>query len=280
MRNRLVQLLSDNRNVAGRQFSVRRASDACSQPAAEGPQPDDAVEILLYDAIVDSEIEAEWWGGVAPEPFVRTLRGITAREIHLRLNSPGGSVFAARAMEQALREHSARIIVHVDGYAASAASFLAMAGDEIIMGKGAMMMIHKSWTFTWGNADELKKTADLLDKIDGTLVQTYADRSGSMPGQIASWMDAETWFTAQEAVDAGLADSISDAGADPKALASWNLAAYLRAPGAGADEPPKKSRARDPSLQRTAQESAAAGADQRIRQQQRLRALSVAAPIE
>lgn len=226
MRNRLIQMLADNRKVEGRKFEVRNL---------EGEA--DAAEVLVYDAIVDSELEAEWWGGVAPEPFVKALRGITASTIHLRINSPGGSVFAARAMETALREHKARVVVHIDSLAASAASFLAMAGDEIVMSKGAMMMIHKAWTWAWGNADELTKTAALLAKIDGTLVETYVDRTKQNDQQVADWMAAETWFTAQEAVDNGFADSIAGAEAPAAASAAWNLRAYLRAP----EMPPRQA---------------------------------------
>lgn len=227
MRNRLIQLLADNRQVPGRKFEVRNLEDDA-----------DAVEVLVYDAIVDSELEAEWWGGVAPEPFVKAIRAIDASTIHLRINSPGGSVFAARAMETALREHKARVVVHIDALAASAASFLAMAGDEIVMSKGAMMMIHKAWTLAWGNADELTKTAALLDKIDGTLVETYVDRTGQDSSQVADWMAAETWFTAQEAVDLGFADAVANAEPQAAARAEWNLRAYLRAPQKEAAQPP------------------------------------------
>lgn len=209
----LAKLLADNRSAA-RRFEVRAAGDTA--------------EIFLYDAIVSDAMEAEYFGGVAPEPFVAALRGITASTIHLRINSPGGSVFAARAIEQALRDHPAKIVAHIDGIAASAATFIAMAADEIIMSKGALFMVHKAWTGCWGNSDDLKAEAELLDKIDSTLVQTYADRTGKTPEQIAEWMAAETWFTAQEAKDAGFADSIAQA--EPKASASWNLSAYARAP--------------------------------------------------
>lgn len=256
MRNRLIQLLADNRQAADRAFTVRAIAD-------------NEAEILLYDTIVDTALEAEWWGGVAPEPFVKALREITASTIHLRINSPGGSVFAARAMETALREHSARVVVHIDALAASAASFLAMAGDEIVMSKGAMMMIHKAWTWTWGNADELKATAALLDKIDGTLVETYADRSSTSADDIRAWMAAETWFTAQEAIDAGLADKLAES--EPTAAqARWNLSAYSHAPK------PRQSE-NDPVPQIV---PAHASADHRHRQQQRLRALRLAVPIE
>lgn len=218
--NRLNKLYADNRKAA-RKFEVLAKSE-------------DEAEIFLYDQIVSNEDEAEWWGGVAPQPFVKALRGITASTIHLRINSPGGSVFAARAMEQALREHSAKIVVHIDGLAASAATIIAMAGDERIMAKGALFMIHKAWTISWGNADDLLKEAELLEKIDTTLADTYAERTGNESGVIAGWMRDETWFTAQEALDHGFATSV----AEDEAKAAWNLSAYANAPKL--PEPPKE----------------------------------------
>ena len=214
MASRLNKLLADNRKAAARKFEVLAKQDS------------DEAEIFLYDAIVSSQEEADWYGGVAPEAFVKAVRGIEAGTIHLRINSPGGSVFAARSMEQALREHKARIVVHIDGIAASAATFIAMAGDEIVMNKGAMFMIHKAWTWTAGNADDLAKEAGLLAKIDGTLAQTYADRTGKDVETINGWMADETWFTADEAVEYGFADKL----AETEARAEWNLSAYAHAP--------------------------------------------------
>lgn len=187
----------------------------------------DEATVYLYDAIVSSADEAEWFGGVDPKSFIETIKAIDAPVINLRINSPGGSVFAARAMEQALREHPAKVIAHIDGYSASAASFLMMAADEISIASGAMVMIHKAWTMAYGNSDDLVQTADLLDKIDSTLVGTYAARTAQDPKQISDWMAKETWFTAQEAVDAGFADRI----AETKAKAQvWDLSAYANAP--------------------------------------------------
>lgn len=216
MKNRLNKLYADNRKASARKFEVVAKADSTD------------VEIFLYDHIVSSEDEAEWWGGVAPESFVKAVYGVDKdAKIHLRINSPGGSVFAARAMEQALRDHKGGVIVHIDGLAASAATFIAMAGEEVIMAKGAMFMIHKAWTGMWGNANDLRKEADLLDKIDGTLAQTYADKTGKGLEQVSSWMADETWFTAAEALEHGFATSIADS--DAKASA-WNLSAYANAP--------------------------------------------------
>lgn len=249
MRNRLNKLYADNRKASARKFEV-------IVNAAK-----DEAEIFLYDAIVSDEIEADYWGGVAPQSFVKELRAITAGTIHLRINSPGGSVFAARAMEQALREHSAKIIVHIDGLAASAATFIAMAGDEIIMAKGALFMIHKAWTGMWGNSEDLRKEADLLDKIDATLAETYADRTGKDQAAISDWMAAETWFTAAEAVEQGFADRVAET--EPKAKAFWDLSAYANAPQAE----PEQLAAPEPQITYIT-------AEHRDRQQQRLRVAS------
>lgn len=221
-RDMYYRLLADNRANPMRRFEAVQATDGS-----------DEATLYVYDAIVADQFEADYWGGVAPETFVKTLIAMTAATIHLRVNSPGGNVFSARTMEQALREHPSRIVTHIDGVAASAASFLPMGTDEIVIGKGAMVMIHNSRIIEWGTAAELRKTADLLDKVDSTLVQTYADRTKTKASaeQIAAWMAAETWFTSAEAVAAGLADSVAEV--EPQARGQWNLAAYgARAVGA------------------------------------------------
>lgn len=192
----------------------------------------DEATVYLYDMIVSSDDEAEWWGGVSPQSFVKALNEITANTIHLRVNSPGGSVFAGRAIEQAIREHKSKIIVHVDGIAASAASFLIMAADEIIMAPGSFLMIHKAWTFSYGNADDLRKQADVLDQLDASFVRTYAKRSGQGEEQLATWLAAETWFSDQEAVKQGFADKVADEEAPKDQGVNWNLAAFEHAPSA------------------------------------------------
>jgi ATP-dependent Clp protease protease subunit len=211
--NHLIRLLADNRK-APRRFEAQASGDEAT--------------IYLYDVIVSDALTAEYWGGVAPEPFAKQLAAIDAKVIHLRINSPGGDVFAARAMMQALAEHPARIIAHIDGYAASAATVLAMAADEIEIAQGAFFMIHNSWTVAFGNADDLLSTAALLEKVDGTIADSYAKRTGKPMDDIRAWMDAETWFTAQEAVDNGFADRVAEEA--PHAKAGWNVSAYDKAP--------------------------------------------------
>ena len=224
--NPYLHLLAANK---GRGF-VKVAAEATADEAT----------LYLYDVIVSSDLEAELFGGIAPETFAQALRGINASTIHLRINSPGGSVFAARAMEQALREHPARVVAHIDGYAASAATAVMMGADRIEAAPGAMLMIHKAWTFAMGNADDLVAQAALLEKVDGTLATSYASaaarrlgEAGAKADAFATAMAAETWYTAPEAVAAGLIDSVKeDAPAAQARAQAWDLSAYRNAPAA------------------------------------------------
>jgi ATP-dependent protease ClpP protease subunit len=186
--------------------------------------------IYLYDVIVSSKEEADWFGGVDAETFVQTMKGMKG-DISLRVNCPGGDVFAARAMAQAIREHDGTVTAHVDGYAASAASFVTSVADKTVMGPGSMLMIHKAWSLALGNADDMMATASLLEKIDGTIVETYeaaAKSRGKDVSDFAGLMSRETWLTGVEAIDLGLADEVAEA--SPKNAAKWDLSAYDNAP--------------------------------------------------
>jgi ATP-dependent Clp protease, protease subunit len=222
MKNKLFQLLARNKGAGS--FKVEASGDEAT--------------LWVYDVIVDSDATAEWWGGVSAESLVKQLRGLTASTINIRINSPGGDVFAARAIEQAIRDHSATVIAHVDGYAASAASLIAVAADKAIMAPGTFMMIHKAWTFAMGNADELFSTASLLEKIDGTIQQSYEAKAGDKAkGQdFGALMAAETWFTPEEAVAAGLADEIASSAPKAQAQPAWDMSAYDHAPTARAPQ--------------------------------------------
>jgi ATP-dependent protease ClpP protease subunit len=192
--------------------------------------------IFVYDVIVASEADAEWFGGVAADTFAKTLSGMEG-DVELRINSPGGDVFGAKAMAQAIREYPGQVTAHVDGVAASAATFLTAVADKTIMAPGSMQMIHKAWTIAIGNADDFTSVADLLEKIDGTIVEAYADaaeRRGAEPADFAKMMESETWLTPQEAIDLGLADE--QAAEKPKAKLKWDLSAYEHAPDVEADE--------------------------------------------
>ena len=169
--------------------------------------------IYLYD-------EIGFWG-INAQQFVQELNDLTADTIHLRIDSPGGDVFAARAMQTALKQHKAKVIVHIDGLAASAASFIAMAGDEIEMVDGGFMMIHKALSFldVFGsfNKDDIDtlvsamgKECQLLTKVDEAIANDYAKKCGKTPDEAIGWMTAESWFTAAEALSLGLIDTIYD----------------------------------------------------------------------
>lgn len=233
MMNRLHRLLIDNRGVkdAARRFEVANADQ-------------DEATVYLYDMIVSSKADADWWGGVAAESFVPAFAAITAPTIHLRINSPGGDVFAARAMENAIRAHPSNVISHVDGYAASAATCLALAGDEVEIVDGGFFMIHESWSIGIGNKGEMRKTADLLEQIDATIVATYAKRTGLDEETLNDMLAAETWIGAQQAVEEKWADRI--AGEQPKDRVNWNVTALMpRASRRQAAPPAPKDTSRD-----------------------------------
>ena len=129
--------------------------------------------------------------------------------IRLLLNSPGGDVTAGMAMYNLLSSVRAKLTVEVLGIAASMASVVALAGQTLVMGEGSFLMIHNPWTVTWGDANDLRKTADVLAKMKGELLNIYVARSGMAAKEIEGMMDAETWLTADEAVDKGFANEVN-----------------------------------------------------------------------
>lgn len=158
-----------------------------------------SAEVYIYD-VIDS-----YWGVNASE-FVRELQALDVETINLRVNSPGGSVFDGVAIMNALRRHPANVIATVDGLAASAASFIVQAADEVIMGPGTELMIHDASNICWGNAADMLEMAGHLDRISGTIAGIYAERAGGTVDEWREAMKAETWYSADEAVAAGLAD--------------------------------------------------------------------------
>ncbi|AMW98446.1 head maturation protease, ClpP-related [Rummeliibacillus stabekisii] len=132
--------------------------------------------------------------------------------IHLYVNSPGGSVFEAIAMANMLKRHKAHVIAHVDALAASAASFFIMIADEIRMPSNSMLMIHNAWTWTSGNANELRKAADDLDRINQSAIQMYLDKAGDKLSEetLKELLDNETWLSADEAFNYGLCDVVEE----------------------------------------------------------------------
>lgn len=132
--------------------------------------------------------------------------------LNLYINSPGGSVFEGVAIYNILKRHKAKVNVFIDALAASIASVIAMAGDTITMPSNAMMMIHNPWMITWGNAAELRKSADDLDRIGASMKQSYLDRTGDKLDEtrLTELLDAETWLSAQECLEYGLCDVVGE----------------------------------------------------------------------
>ncbi|PGA00479.1 head maturation protease, ClpP-related [Bacillus wiedmannii] len=151
-----------------------------------------------------------WFSENNAEAVRRKIQDVKAEKIHVHINSGGGSAFDGVAICNQLKQHSAEIIIHIDGWAASAASVIAMAGDKIIMPSNTMMMIHQASTFEYGNADLFEKTARDLRKIDSALAASYKKRFVGTDEELKQLLKDETWLTAEEAVALGLADEIAD----------------------------------------------------------------------
>ena len=179
----------------------------------------DRAEILIYD-----DIGAGFFGGISAKDFADELAGIgDVEEINVRINSPGGSVFDGFAIYNSLKRLDAKIIVDIDGMALSIASVIAMVGDEIRMADNAMMMVHNPFTVVAGTSKELRETADVLDSMRDNIAQTYSERSKLSTDEAITAMDAETWYTAQEAVDVGLADNTTE---ELKVAAHFDLSRF------------------------------------------------------
>lgn len=154
---------------------------------------------------IDLMDEIGYWGTTA-QNFVDELLAIDTSTIELHVNSPGGDVFDGLAIMNALADHPATVNVVVDGLAASAASFIAMAGDSVKMNRGSQLMIHDALGFCVGNAADMEEMMTLLGRISDTIAGIYADRAGGKADDWRELMRAETWYSATEAADAGLAD--------------------------------------------------------------------------
>ena len=182
--------------------------------------------IYLYDAIITSDPFG--LGGVTAIDFIKELNALSQPVINLRVNSPGGDIFAGRAIAQAIKEHPSTIIAHVDGYAASAATFPVIAADQSVISNGGMFTIHNSWMIASGNASDFLDVAALLDKTDQAIIRDYVAKTGKTAEEIKAWMDAETYLYGQEAVDSGFIGAIAEAA--PKNKINWDLSAYSKAP--------------------------------------------------
>lgn len=164
-------------------------------------------ELYIYESIGEG-----WFGGITAKAFNDSLKELGAvNALDIYINSPGGSVFDGIAIYNQIMRHSAKEkVVHIDGIAASIASIIAMAGTEVRIADNGMFMIHDPWGMSTGTAEDMRKQADALDKIRDVLLDTYVNRCGGKREQISAWMTAETWMTADEAVEYGFATSKVD----------------------------------------------------------------------
>jgi len=186
----------------------------------------------LYD-------EIGYWGITASD-LVAELSALDVSAIDVHINSPGGEIFDGIAITNALRAHRATVTTYVDSLAASIASVIAMAGDRVVMAPNSQLMIHDGSGLCIGNAAEMREMADLLDRQSDNIAAVYAEKAG---GDVADWralMTAETWYTAEEAVAAGLADEVSptrnpSSGNSPEN--SWDLSIFRYASRAEAPAP-------------------------------------------
>jgi ATP-dependent Clp protease protease subunit len=176
----------------------------CNKPIEIRNRSEDSAEILIYGAIGVSM----WEDSVSAKQFSDELSKLDSKikNITLRINSPGGCVFQGYAIANRIKQHSAKFTIYIDGLAASIASIIAIAGDEVVIGEGAQMMIHSAWTVAMGNARDLEKVIDRLGEIDEQLISLYVKKTGKSRAEIRDMVEKETWLNADEAVEMGFAD--------------------------------------------------------------------------
>lgn len=167
----------------------------------------DAAELYIYGAI-----GGDWFGeGITAKQVADDLKALgKVSSIDVRINSEGGNVFDGKAIYSLLNEHKATINVKIDGLAASAASFIAMAGNTIEIAEGAFVMVHDAYGVAVGRAEDMRAYASLLDQVNGTIRDVYRSRTKQTDAKIKKWMSDETWFTAAEAVANGFADKMTE----------------------------------------------------------------------
>lgn len=181
---------------------------------------DGGAEIIVYDVI--------GWPFVQAEAFVRDLSALDADHITVRLNSPGGDVFDGVAIYHALRQHKATVTTRIEGMAASIASIIALAGDEVHAYNATRYMIHDPWVFAIGNQYDLRDTADILEKIGADMVDIYASHSKVGKRELKTMMKDEAWLTAKEAHERGFVHKVVDSG--QKAQARFDLSVFANVP--------------------------------------------------
>ena len=208
--HKLMQLYNDNSRREKRPMNIVHNGSEAS--------------LYIYDVI------DQYWGVSAQSVIDAVAQAGDAQVLNVYINSPGGSVFEGRAIMAELARFNGKTIAHIDSLCASAATSVALSCNEVRMSEGAFFMIHNASGMAWGDKAALRETANLLEKVEGSIIADYVTATGKPVEQIAAWMDAETWFTAQEALDNGFIDSITPAKQSTDAKNTWNLASYANAP--------------------------------------------------
>lgn len=230
--------------------SRERVAIRAQEPTVRG---DGTTAVLrLYDPI--DSYGGEW--GVSAKEFASALDelGDKVDTIELHINSPGGEVFEATAILNLLRAHKARVVAVVDGVAASMASVIACGADELVMARNSEMFIHNAWALCVGNSSDMRQVADNLEHFDRNLAAVYAAKAG---GTVEDWLavaDAETWYSADEALEVGLADRVDETPADEKAKARFDLSIFKtsdRGNAAGQQQPATHGGPSSPQSERT-----------------------------
>lgn len=178
-----------------------------------------AAEVFIYE-----DVGSGWFGGVTAKDFASDLKSAgKVSKIDVRIASYGGDVVEGLAIYRLLAEHDAKVVTHIDSTAASIASVIAMAGDDIVIAESGSLMIHDAWTIFGGNAEDMRAKADQLDSTSEQLAGIYASRTGHTVETVRGWMASEKWFYGREAVEAKFATSVAE---NVRAVASassvWN----------------------------------------------------------
>ena len=204
---KLMKLYADNRaNIAKPLALVKNEAEA---------------SLYIYDVI------DEFWGVSAAAVINELAMAEGAPVLNIYINSPGGSVFEARAIMAAIGRFSGKTVAHIDSLCASAATSIALSCNEVVMKEGALFMIHCASGMAYGDKNDMMDMAALLEKIELSIIKDYTDKTGMSDAEVLAMMDAETWFTAQEALAAGFIDRIDSV---KSAQNVWNLSAFKNAP--------------------------------------------------
>lgn len=202
--NKIMQLYRDNYNS--------------QKPPVNLIKNETEATLYLYDII-----SADW--GISAKMVIDAIaQAGDAPVLNIRINSPGGDVFEARAIIEAIKRFGGKTVAHIDSIAASAATGIACAADEVLIAEGGFYMIHNASGFAYGDKNVMLETATLLEMVEGSIVTDYVNKTGKPAAEIAAMMDAETWFTAAAAIEAGFVDGLAATAA--KVENTWNLAAY------------------------------------------------------